>query len=146
MNMLFRFALTAALLVTVPAPFLRAQDKGASCGDLLAELHQKPSQLEFMSCSQHKDLQGKPFKATYRVPGTQAVAVENFLVQHVHLPRLKKSCCQWDGPPGYYNRGNDQFLISMVAEDNPNHATLTRAEWRKIPYFYVEISLDTEAP
>lgn len=141
----------ACLLVMVASAVLvRAEDKpAATCGDLLAELNRKPNNLEFVSCSKDTEGIGKPLDARYRVAGVHAVEVEKYLIQNFHLPRLRKSCCQWDGKPGYYKGGKYQWYeVRMGAEegDNAKAFAATRAEWRKIPYFYVNVEVLTEDP
>jgi hypothetical protein len=137
----FRFALAPLILVAG----LHAQTK--TCGDFLAGLHKKPRNLEFVSCTSQPEAQGKPLKAEYRVKGENAAAVENYLVQNFHMKRLKKSCCQWDGPAGSYNHAGELFQVRMTSdEDTATVAAATRADWRKLPYFHVEVTLDTEAP
>jgi hypothetical protein len=133
-------------LVVVTGGAFAENKLAPTCGDLLAELHRKPRNLEFIRCTKETGAQGKPLKASYRVAGVHALEVEQYLIQNFHLPRLRKSCCQWDGKPGYYERGKDEFLIWMSGEDGATAAAATRAEWRKIPYFYIEVELPTESP
>ena len=129
-RLLTPFALTVAVL---PA---------AECGDFLTELNKKPAHLEYVRCEHHPDSGvGDYWVATYRVPGPFAVDTENFLAKTFHMPRLKKTCCVWSNGEraGYYKREFDSFEISMEGEDEAKAFTNTRADWRKLSFFYVTV-------
>jgi hypothetical protein len=111
-------------------------------GDYLAKLQKKPAHLEFVECN-HKDGggEGESWLTKYKVKGVYALQVESYLVQNFHMKRLKKSCCAWDGPDVFYSRSGEHFNIGMASdEDGPSTAfTATRADWRKLPFFYVTV-------
>jgi hypothetical protein len=118
--------------------FLTAAD--AACADFLAKLQKKPAHLEYLSCKQHSGSEGDSWTAEYRVAGTYAAGVEDYLVKNFKLPRLKKSCCQWDGPAADYTRGGAHYEITMTSdEDSPAAVTTRRSDWGKLPYFHVMV-------
>jgi hypothetical protein len=137
-------AVKAFLLVMTSAGFLVAEDKPATCGDLLAELHKKPKNLEFMSCSRHMELQGKPWKAVYRVTGTHAAEIEQFLIREFRIKKITHACCDWASTQNsYVAKDGRVFIVEMGSGETLVH---TREQWRKIPYFDVEVELETEEP
>jgi hypothetical protein len=108
------------------------------CGDILERLHVKPQSLIFVKCEEITNKQGRLFSAIYRTRGVNAIAIEAVFVRIAHMPRLKRSCCQWDGPAGRL-KGNDgrDYLINMVSEETDiKH----RSRWRKINEFEVVVS------
>ncbi len=116
----------------------------ASCDDLLAGLHKKPKQLEFVECKSRPDLQGKPLRATYRVKGANAAEVERYLSTAFGMQPLKNNCCLWEsGQRTFQGKDGRVYYLSMGSGETP---ITQRAEWRKIPYFYVEFSQETEEP
>jgi hypothetical protein len=46
------------------------------CGDLLARMHLKSPGVRYIGCSYLPDRQGKPLRATYRIPGRYAARAE----------------------------------------------------------------------
>ena len=116
--------------------------KKIKCADFLALLHIKPAHVQFVKCALEKDQQGKPLRAIYRVAGVHAAAAETFLVRTTHLSQLKKSCCQWDGPPGQFSGkdGRTYTLYMMSPETNVNE----RKQWRNIPSFEIVVETLTE--
>ena len=113
-----------------------------SCADFLAQMHKKPSHLDFVGCTFLPDRQGKPLRATYRVGGGFAAVTEAALIRAVGLNRLRRSCCQWDSPPHAFvdSRGR-RFKITMVSADT---AATSRADWGGIPTFEVTVETLTE--
>lgn len=127
-----------AVLVIAAAAYLPAAD--VNCADFLAQLQKKPAHLEFVECKYQESSAGDSWIATYRVSGLYAVQVEDFLVNNFQLKKLVKSCCQWDGPTSFYRKGDDLFNISMRSdEDTSTIVTATRADWHKLPFFYVTV-------
>ena len=116
--------------------FLPAAD--AACADFLAKLKKRPAHLQYLSCKHHAGSEGDSWIAEYRVRGPYAVDVEESLVRHFGLARLKKSCCQWDAPAADYTQGNAHYEITMTSdEDSSSVVTTARSDWPKLPYFYV---------
>lgn len=115
-----------------------------SCGDLLAGLHKKPKQLEFVQCKPRPDRQGKPLEATYRVKGANAAEVERYLSVAFAMKRLTNACCVWEsGERDFQEKDGHTYYLSMSSGET---LITKRAEWKKIPYFYVEFCRETEEP
>ncbi len=131
-------------LLMVLAAVLVAGDNPVICGDLLAELHKKPNNLEFISCSRHMDLQGRPWAAIYRVPGSHAAEGEQFLVREFHIKKVTHACCEWASTQNSYMDKNGRVLILEMGSGET--LVRTKDQWRKIPYFDVEVELETEEP
>jgi hypothetical protein len=113
-----------------------------SCRDFLARMSKKPTHLDYMGCSYNPDLQGKPLRAIYRVPGRFAANAEDYLVQTVGLNRLKHVCCLWDSPANQFrDETGREFSITMASQE-----TLIgqRAEWSKIESFTIIVEIYTE--
>jgi hypothetical protein len=108
------------------------------CGDILERLHAKPQSLRFIKCEEITNKQGRLFSAIYRTRGANAIAIEAVFVRIAHMPRLKRSCCQWDGPAGRL-KGKDgrDYVINMVSEETD---IKYRSHWRKINEFEVVVS------
>lgn len=112
----------------------------AACADFLAKLQKKPAHLQYLSCKHHAGSEGDSWTAEYRVRGTYAAEVEESLVKNFGLVRLKKSCCQWDGPAADYAQGDAHYEITMTSdEDSSTAVTTARSDWRKLPYFHVMV-------
>ncbi|KRW59917.1 DUF4952 domain-containing protein [Pseudomonas sp. TTU2014-080ASC] len=116
-----------------------------SCGDLLDDLGNKPSAIEYQSCTVEKDRQGQPFTARYRVKGVDATAAEAYLSATFGMPALRRSCCQWDAPNGsYIDEGTGHnFTVIMASEET---TISEREHWSQIPYFYILVSGYNELP
>ena len=84
------------------------------CGDLLALYADKPSQAVF-----EKSEPGKgqvQCTATYKVKGSDANAVERFLIKHYKMDRLKFACCGWESSRlGSFQKGAIDLGITMYA-------------------------------
>lgn len=134
--------LALAASLTVLPPGAAAGATSASCGDILETLHRKPPGLRFIGCEYLPDRQGKPLEATYRIPGRLAARAERLLARSVGLPRLRRSCCQWDAQPhsfrGMDGRSHDIVMVSTET------AARTRAAWASIPFFEVTVTTYTE--
>jgi len=112
------------------------------CGDLLAAARRKPAHVIFTGCRYDPQRQGKPITARYRVEGRFAANVEAQLIKRAGLVRLRRSCCQWDGPPGQFVDGNKQnYTISMVSDET---RVASRRYWRKIREFEINVERLTE--
>src|ERR1700704_4943432 len=72
------------------------------CGDFLAALAHKPAGAEFVGCEATKNAQLDVLRATYRVAGARAAAVEQHLVKTSGMARLRFLCCGWE--PMRHNR------------------------------------------
>ena len=112
----------------------------AACADFLAKLKKKPAHLQYLSCKYHTGSEGDSWIAEYRVRGTYAAEVEKSLVKNFGLVRLKKSCCQWDGPAADYTQAKAHYEITMTSdEDSSSVVTTGRSDWRKLSYFHVVV-------
>jgi hypothetical protein len=112
------------------------------CGDLLARLGRRPVTLEYTGCTSHPNSQGAPLRATYKVDGKHAAAVEAYLVRIAGLHPLKRSCCQWDSAPaGFTGESGAQFMISMTSDETSERG---RAGWSKIANFWVNVQMFTK--
>lgn len=59
------------------------------------------------------------------------------------MPRLKRSCCQWDGPPGHLlDAAGRDITVTMAS---PETAVRSRSRWRDIAAFEVIVATFTEA-
>jgi hypothetical protein len=139
-------AIAAATLASVawPSGSGRATPPAASaaCGDLLAEAKRKPAGLVFVGCMALPGRQGRPLRATYRVAGKQAVAVEATLNRTAGLAPLRRFCCQWDGPAGSFtDAAGRSHMISMASGET---MVTDRRQWRAIPVFTVIVDRFTE--
>lgn len=115
---------------------------GDGCSDFLATLHIKPPHVQFVKCELNTSRQGKPLVASYRVAGVHAAAAEAHLVRVAHMPRLKKSCCQWDGPAGQFTgKDGKSYSASMVS---PETSVKYRKQWRHIASFEIVVETLTE--
>lgn len=142
-------AAVRSAIVKVPASLalafcIFAVHGGTVCDDLLATLGKKPKNLEFLDCKQKTELQGEPWEATYRVPGSHAAQVENYLIKELHIKKLQRTCCSWESSENSYRDNNNRlFVISIAAEET----TVDKKEqWDKVPYFYIKATLYREDP
>jgi hypothetical protein len=121
-----------------PIALLTAKD----CEDFLALTGRKPAQVTYEKCVTALDRQGKPLVATYTVQGLHAASVEAWLLKHAGLVKLKRSCCQWDGPAGgFIDKAGRRYQITMVS---PETTVSARKNWRKIPQFEITVVSFTE--
>ncbi len=112
------------------------------CKDFLGELHKKPPHVIFIKCEGENFRQGKPLKATYRVRGFYAARTEAFFARHANMPHLKKSCCQWDGPPGQFTGKDGRTYAIYMASSETN--VKSRKQWRTINSFQIVAEILTE--
>jgi hypothetical protein len=124
-----------------PAPAAAAPAQ-PTCGDFLARMKKKPAHLTYVSCKAFPDDQGKPLRATYRVSGRSAAATEAYFVHAFGMRRLKRSCCQWDGPARQFRdaRGRE-YSIRMASDETPR---ASRSAWRRIASFEITVETFTE--
>jgi hypothetical protein len=143
-------ALFALALATVPVAHAGTPSPAPStglanpvtCSDLLAAVSRKPAHLVYKGCRLDADQQGKPMTATYRVAGRYAASVEAQLIRTAGLVRLRRSCCQWDAPPGQFVDGKmRRYRIKMVSGETP---VASRRAWARIREFEVTVELLTE--
>ncbi len=134
----------ALVLVVGFTALVHAEDKFA-CGDFLALLHQKPKQLEFLSCTAHPDRQTKPLDALYRVRGADTAVVERSLSAAFGMKKIVNRCCVWEPEKqsGFVARDGRRYELWMGTDETLIHQ---RDQWKKIPYFYVDVELATEEP
>ncbi|WP_051040426.1 MULTISPECIES: DUF4952 domain-containing protein [Methylomicrobium] len=145
MMRLFRFFLLAVIMAHASGAMGRSAAPAPlkfGCADFLSRLHIKPPHVLFIKCELDKGQQGKPLRAVYRVAGAHAAAVEAFFERVANLPHLKKSCCQWDSPPGQFtgDDGRTYMVYMMSAETDVKR----RKQWRNIPSFEIVVETLTE--
>lgn len=116
-----------------------------SCQDFLQTFGGKPAAIEFLQCTQVMDEQGKPFVASYRLKGADALKVEQYMKQHFGMPPLKFYCCAWDSLFYFYHdkKTGTHYGLGMASEET---LTNKRALWSDIKYFYISVSMYTEDP
>ncbi|MFJ6092073.1 DUF4952 domain-containing protein [Pseudomonas chlororaphis] len=115
------------------------------CGDFLAQIGNKPAFIEFLECHAEPELQTKPLRATYRLAGRDAQAAERYLGEQFRMPPLRRSCCIWDAPPGFYRDPHSQLGYSVFMSSAETFVD-RRESWAEIDYFYLTLDLDTEEP
>ena len=115
-----------------------------SCEDLLAAIDKKPANLEFVECKERSDLQGAPQQASYRVIGAKAAGVERDLAKELAVKTLHRTCCVWESVENSFRvKDGRLFVIAMATEETKID---TRAEWSKIPYFFVTVNRYRDDP
>jgi hypothetical protein len=138
-------AITLLACTAPPPPKAHTRVAGQAvllCGDLLATIGKKPPQAEFVECTAHPERQGKPLHARYRVPSKDAAAVENYLAEAVGMARLRRSCCQWDGPPASFrDTSGQEYSILLLSPDTPAR---DREEWPTSKPFEIWVDMFTE--
>ncbi|OLF55262.1 DUF4952 domain-containing protein [Pseudomonas chlororaphis] len=140
MNRCFSILLSPALLLWASS-LLAAP----ACGDFLARIGHKPAFIEFLECHAEPELQTRPLRATYRLAGRDAQAAETYLAQQFQMPPLRRSCCIWEAPPGFYRDPRSQ-LGYRVSMGSAQTLVDRRDAWADIDYFYLTLDLDTEEP
>ena len=134
----------AVILIVSSSALLAAQEK-PTCGDFLEQLHAKPQYLEFVECKPNlRDEQTKPLVAHYQVKGIHAAAVERALHNSFAMSRMKRICCIWESPErAFHSKDGHIYYLSMGSGET---LLYKRSDWGKIPYFYVDFSLQTQEP
>ncbi len=108
-----------------------------NCIDILAQIKTLPKELELIECDFSKTQ--RPISVKYKVSGSEARIVEQFLQKEFHMAKLVFLCCGWEpqgGNTGYFEIAEYEGLnITMYSEE-----TLIKdhKEWNKITSFYVE--------
>ena len=147
-RLLVIFVLTGCANANVISPPGQLEDKQQiitsqiECGDFLRRFGTAPvpDSIEFIDCSQEPG--GQALKsANYKVKGTGAGQVEEFLQREYSIGRLQFICCGW-GPDGgahgsFFSNGH-QFTVIMHSWDT---VVNDRAAWGEIDFFYVEVVL-----
>ncbi|WP_082061058.1 DUF4952 domain-containing protein [Pseudomonas sp. MRSN 12121] len=136
------FALLASAALSMLAGSAQATP---TCGDFLARIGDKPAFIEFLECHAEPELQTKPLRATYRLKGAEAQAAERYLARQFHMQPLRRSCCIWDAPPGFYRDPHNQQGYTMFMSSGETFVD-RRDAWMEIDYFYLTVDLDTEEP
>ena len=115
------------------------------CTDFLEHLSEKPNFIEYLGCKQEVDKQGAPLTATYRVLGSNAAEAERYLQSSFGMKDLKRYCCYWDSAPHFFRDESSDigYFISMASEET---TTREREHWRKIEFFYINVSAYSEDP
>jgi hypothetical protein len=114
----------------------------ATCGDLLASLGKTPPYVTFAGCAARPEGQGKPLRATYKVDGAHAAAVEAFLAREFGLAPLQRSCCVWDAAWTGREIDGRTVMVTMGTVETPIAA---RADWAKISEFVIIVDMFTIA-
>ena len=140
----------AALGLALLAPAVWGQP-ATPCGDFLAAQQRKPPGLEWVGCTEGHDHQLRALIATYRVPGTQAAAVERYLVRHTGMAPLRFVCCGWEPRVRHGQPGQGQLPgragIAMRVDMHSGETLITRRSgWPQIPWFEVRVTLPLELP
>jgi hypothetical protein len=116
-----------------------------ACGDLLANLKQKPAYLVYQGCTQEMARQDQPFVARYKVTGRNAQKAERYLHRNYGLPELKRYCCMWDSTQHFWRdrrTGIGHVLVMASGET----LVRTREAWPKIDHFEVSVSAYAQDP
>ncbi|MFY9226130.1 MAG: DUF4952 domain-containing protein [Blastocatellia bacterium] len=130
---------------TLVADELNKKNK-TECDDFLAKIGKKPKDLLFIECERTNQSQIDVFKASYKVLGTNAAQVENYLQNTFQMPKLHFVCCGWETSPDkgiYKNSEGFDYQIEMWSEET---IIGDRNEWEKIHFFYVSVTLPLEKP
>ncbi len=122
------------------------------CGDFLALSGNKAQGLDFMACHEVERPPVKALEAKYRVEGSAAERVENFLHRETGMPLLTFVCCGWES-------GAEQGEIHLAGSaDDPGGTDCAvsmhsaealetcRELWEYIPWFYITVTCYTEEP
>lgn len=111
------------------------------CGDLLADLGVRDDRLEPQGCTNETHSQYRSRLARYNVSGSEAAAIERFLVNAVKLEKLRFACCGWESlPTSGQIRGADGFL-RLVSMTSGESVVNERSRWSEIPTFTVSVEL-----
>ena len=91
-------------------------NNNVSCGDLLSLYDQAaPYSLQFVDCERGT---GQTIvKASYKVSGQNATAIENYLVQKYGMGPLHFVCCGWESRGGKEGQISSEKLKAI----NPNY-------------------------
>jgi hypothetical protein len=139
-----RSVLAGLALIASIAIAACANRTGGSCGDLLAAIDKKPTNLEYVDCKERSDLQGAPQQASYRVTGAHAADVESYLAKELSLKALHRTCCVWESTENSFRDKNGRlFVIAMATEETKVDR---REDWSTIPAFTVTVSLYRDDP
>ncbi len=68
-----------------------------------------------------------------------------YLARQFHMQPLRRSCCIWDAPPGFYRDPHSQQGYTMFMSSGETFVD-RRDAWMEIDYFYLTVDLDTEEP
>lgn len=148
MKHFLRYCLLFLIVMASHASF--AVPNNATCGDFLGAINKKPEHLEFVKCEPGFSAQVRTLEATYRVQGQHADSVEKYFIRHAGMRKLKFYCCGWEPTIPVKMQGSAHikvdketvYDISMGAETPMSR----RSGWSKIPWFYVNVTLDLEEP
>jgi hypothetical protein len=119
------------------------------CGDLLTTIVAKPKSIEFVKCEVISTVD--ELRASYRVPGKDAVSVEKFLQHQFGMAQLQPICCGWTpvipqqigssqpAPGRYIDRHGSHYEITLYSGEWDIDGPSTRPHWRKKPFFHLEV-------
>jgi len=123
------------------------------CADFLVDIKKKPAHLEFVACKD-VNLHGlAALVSEYRVVGAHAASVEAYFVKTAGMPKLRRACCGWESLPvnakvqrltGLYKVQETAYEVSMASGETTIGGT--RAQWKKVPYFFVNVVQYLESP
>lgn len=116
-----------------------------SCDDFLANAGGKPAYLEFLECHQEPELQGAPFRATYRLPGREVYNAERYAAERFSMKPLRRSCCIWDAPPGFFRDPHTGigYSVFMGSGETPVNR---RESLQDIDFIYLRVDAYAEDP
>ena len=134
-----------SLVLVLTSPYTYAEP---DCGDYLAAFNKKPDNLEFIGCEDFARGGQQHSEAKYRVSGTHAAAVEDYLVKVFNMRKLRFYCCGWEpegGRTGGYSRMINKvdyiYAISMYSADTYAPGLEKKKNWQKIHFFHVRVTL-----
>jgi hypothetical protein len=168
MKIIFCFVTLLSLASTLPAHALSPNQpppvvtRQVQCADFLALLRRVPAGLEFVDCQYVSVNQrdSAAMQANYRVRGTQAAAVEAYLVNTSGMPPLRFICCGWDSAPRHPRTQRGYGVYRLPTHMRPSadvtqlHISMSsgetlvnqRAAWPSLEYFQVRALLYIQPP
>lgn len=138
-NLATSLTTTGALVVTLLTVSSSSPNANTTCRDYLAQWQLKPEHLEFQRCQPARQVD-HPSKLTaiYRVTGSQAAGVEDFLHEEFGMTRIRHICCHWHGHPwgNYQDAAGQSYSVLMYSEET---LLQERSDWPQIPTFTVVV-------
>ncbi|WP_080963201.1 MULTISPECIES: DUF4952 domain-containing protein [Pseudomonas] len=110
------------------------------CGDFLRAMVGASDTIEYVKCDSEPERQSAPLTAIYRVKGSDAQAVEQYLHEKFGVGEyLKFVCCIWEvrGMTSYEDKKTGiWYHIRMSSEETVYNK---REDWGRIGYFYITV-------
>ncbi len=151
--LLFVFAPFCVTAAASPQPSVSVTPSSpVDCADFLAQINKKPAFVEFARCEKITQHGTPALRATYRVAGSHASAVEARLIANARMPRLRYLCCGWESLPrrprdqarvGVYTHKEQRYEITMTSGES---TVKQRARWPEIPFFEVKVTTFLDTP